>query len=168
MTFPCGKILFLNSFVVVGQQFVHIQGWRGRGWQTLADVAPPRPSMKTLQENWIKKSQRPKRWQIPLSGLPFFFSIFISCFVHFAYLSHALPLSFFLDPHDYLSNIIIKNKIHCIIQCGIKLILHFPSPCVFFFDSAFKKKKKNCSRSTLWSIFHDPGLYIHLEFYQIL
>lgn len=99
------KILFLNSFVVVGQQFVHIQGWRKRGRKTLADVAPPRPSMKTLQGNWIKKSQDLKDDKSPSLASPFpslFPSPFsTSAFVHFAYLSHAFPLSSSLDPSLY-------------------------------------------------------------------
>jgi hypothetical protein len=98
--------------VVVGQQFVHIQGWRKRGRKTLADVAPPRPSMKTLQENWIKKKSRLKRWQIPLPGLPlpisFSFSIFNFCFRTFCLPVPCFP-TFFLPRSLIVLDRVVSN-----------------------------------------------------------
>lgn len=95
MTFPCGKILFLNSFVVVGQQIVHIQGWRKRGRKTLADVAPPRPSMQTLQENWIKKKVKTKKMTNPPPWPPPSHLLFNFCFRTFCLRVPCLP-TFFL------------------------------------------------------------------------
>lgn len=128
MTFPCGKILFLNSFVVVGQQIVHIQGWRKRGRKTLADVAPPRPSMQTLQENWIKKKVKTKKMTNPPPWPPPFPSPF------------QLLLSYIMLTCPMSSHFLPPSIPHCIREYGIKLSLHPPSPCVCFFDSRLSKK----------------------------
>ena len=122
--------------------------------------------MKTLQENWIKKSQDLKDDKSPSLASPFpslFPSpfIFYFCFVHFAYLSHAFPLSSSLDPHDYLTNIIIKNNILILLDSTVVSNYLSTPPlrvCVSFDSLVFQK---DCSRSNLRSIFHVPRSYIH-------
>ncbi|KAI5601349.1 hypothetical protein BDE02_01G087000 [Populus trichocarpa] len=60
---------------------------------------------------------------------------------HLFFLLHfQLLLSYILLTCPMLSHFLPPSIPHCIRQCGIKLSLHSPSPCVCFFDSRLSKK----------------------------